>query len=132
MDYGVSTVNQTKNHKRYAPAKASCNDRVYLLSYQDVTNPEYGWNSKVTTNALRSATATDYAKALGAYANCDYKVADNNDEYVFDAAHWWLRSSGDYAGRAEVVNTIGATSTINVDNAAIGIRPAITLKTRAQ
>ena len=128
VDFSIKTVNQTKNHKRYANG-TSCVDTVFLLSYADMHNAEYGWSAKTKEDALKAAKATDYAKALGAYANPKLdKEADGTDGYIFDAAHWWLRSSGDYEGRAEVISSRGTACTYSVESKAIGIRPSITLK----
>lgn len=55
-------------------------DKIYLLSYEDLMNANYGFKDDLS----RRAKVTDYAKAVGAY----WEVAEeyvNNDSY-------WLRS----------------------------------------
>ena len=128
VDFSVKTVNQTKNHKRYANGD-TCVDKAFLLSYADLHNANYGWSSKTKEDALKRSKATDYAKALGAYANPKLeKEGDDNNGYEYDAAHWWLRSSGDYEGRAEIISSRGTACTYSVESKYIGIRPAITVK----
>ena len=128
VDFSVKTVNQTKNHKRYANGD-TCVDKAFLLSYADLHNANYGWSSKTKEDALKRSKATDYAKALGAYANPKLeKEEDDKTGYEYDAAHWWLRSSGDYEGRAEIISSRGTACTYSVESKYIGIRPAITVK----
>ena len=55
-------------------------DKVYLLSYQDMYNSNYG----TTDTTFRYAQVTDYAKAVGAYWNTSV-------EYLNNGYHW-LRS----------------------------------------
>ncbi|HAE88766.1 MAG TPA: hypothetical protein DCG79_02725 [Clostridiales bacterium] len=117
----IDTGEKTAHFERYANGKP-CVDKVFLLSYADIANKAYGWNHwTITEDTRKIAKATDYAKALGAYASL-------NRGNEFDAAHWWLRSSGDFEGRASVTSAIGTVGTYSVDCTAIGVRPAITVK----
>ena len=117
----IDTGKKTAHFDRYANGKP-CVDKVFLLSYADTANREYGWNHWTINEDVRKiGKASDYAKALGVYASLN-----GGDEH--DAAHWWLRSAGDFEGRASVVSAIGTVGTYAVDCAAIGIRPSITVK----
>ncbi len=117
----IDTGSKTAHFERYANGKP-CVDKVFLLSYADTANRSYGWNHwTITEDTRKIGKATDYAKALGAYASL-------NDGAEHDAAHWWLRSAGDFEGRASVTSAIGTVGTYSVDCTSIGIRPAITVK----
>ena len=95
---------------------------MFLLSYADTANTSYGWNHwTINEDVRKTGKATDYAKAMGVYASL-------NGGNEHDAAHWWLRSAGDFEGRASVTSAIGTVGTYAVDCPAIGIRPAITVK----
>ena len=117
----IDTGEKTAHFERYANGKP-CVDKVFLLSYADTANRSYGWNHwTITEDTRKIGKATDYAKALGAYASLN-----GGEEH--DAAHWWLRSAGDFEGRASVTSAIGTVGTYAVDCTSIGIRPAITVK----
>ena len=117
----IDTGKNTAHFSRYANGKP-CVDKVFLLSYADTANTSYGWNHwTINEDKRKVGKATDYAKAMGAYAS-------PNGGYEHDAAHWWLRSSGDFEGRASVTSAIGTVGTYSVNCPAIGIRPVITVK----
>ena len=117
----VDIGKKTAHYDRYANGKP-CDDKVFLLSYADTANTSYGWNHwTINEDVRKTGKATDYAKAMGVYASL-------NGGNEHDAAHWWLRSAGDFEGRASVTSAIGTVGTYAVDCPAIGIRPAITVK----
>ena len=119
----IDTGENTAHFSRYANGKP-CTDQVFLLSYADTANRTYGWNHwTINEDARKIGKATDYAKAMGVYASL-------NGGNEHDAAHWWLRSAGDFEARASVTSAIGTVGTYSVDCAAIGVRPAITVKLR--
>ena len=117
----VDFSEKTAHYDRYANGK-TCVDKVFLLSYADTANTSYGWNHwTINEDTRKVGKATDYAKAMGVYASLN-----GGEEH--DAAHWWLRSAGDFEGRASVTSAIGTVGTYAVDCTAIGIRPVITVK----
>lgn len=60
-----------------------CNDKIFLLSYNEAETSAYGFNSSLSKqDTARKAQGTDYAKSQGLY------VHSNN------YARWWLRSPG--------------------------------------
>ena len=112
---------KTSHFERFANGKP-CDDKVFLLSYADIANTHYGWNHwTIKEDTKKLAKATDYAKAMGVYASL-------NSGAEHDAAHWWLRSPGDFEGRASLTTAIGTVGTYEVNCAAIGVRPAIAVK----
>lgn len=84
-------------------------DRVFLLSYDDVTT--YFW-----ADADRETFATDYAQDRGVY------IAEESG-----SSWWWLRSPGKTENRAGNVVARGAASTFGafVYSGEGGVRPAL-------
>ncbi len=77
--YGAAGGNSTK-------------DKVFLLSYDDVTNSEYGFLSDYSQydKARRIQQVSTYAKAMGAWWS---SYSDSREEYQKNGL-WWLRSPG--------------------------------------
>ncbi|MBQ9369599.1 MAG: InlB B-repeat-containing protein [Clostridia bacterium] len=133
VDYSKDTVNKQYKNEKWANG-TSCEDKVYLLSYADLTNTSYGWSDSSKSEDLkRVAKNTDYSKTMGAYS-CLNRVESGNsmskDEYDF--AVWWLRSTTDFADRASVVTGPGAIGSAVVTSDFVGVRPAITVRFPAQ
>ena len=64
-------------------------DKVFLLSYREVTNSKYGFaSSSSTKDTARRMTVSDYARSTGAYM-------DTSSSY-FGCGRWWLRSPSHY------------------------------------
>lgn len=105
VNNSASTTNSFFN--RYA--SKNTNDKVYLLSYNDITTSFYG----IDTNSARQAIATDYARAKSVYVSGNY-------------SYWWLRSSNktksDYAFG---VTYNGSLYSSIVDETDYGARPVI-------
>ena len=59
-------------------------DKVFLLSYREVVNSDYGFASDSTYDTARRMTVSDYARSTGAYM-------DTSSNY-FGCGRWWLRS----------------------------------------
>ncbi|MBQ7541737.1 MAG: hypothetical protein IJT44_05550, partial [Clostridia bacterium] len=97
---------------------ASTTDKVFLLSYSDMRNTAYGFESDPGFSSTRGAQVSDYAKCQGLLVQTGYD--------------WWLRSAGEYSGLACTVlggDSYGAVvADCDVDYTAAGVRPAITLK----
>ena len=123
VDYSKETSNQMNvNFRKYANGD-DCEDKVFLLSYQQMFDTAYGWTPSKYKEDIekKGAKATDYAKAIGVYASV-------NKDAEHDNAHWWLRSSGDKEDRAEAVTALGSVGATSVKDDCIGVRPAITVK----
>lgn len=110
-------------------------DKVFLLSYSDISNTAYGFNGGVgiADEALK-LRATPYALAQGVYAN-------NSENYVSAKAGyatWWLRSAA--MSDAELVYYVNTDKFGDVDgemdytihdtvkNASKGVVPALHIK----
>ncbi len=85
-DYGTEGGNDTK-------------DKVFLLSIEEVLNPDYGFSSvSYEYDNARWRTNTTYAKEQGAYT-----YSSTNEDYVKYNGNgcWWLRSPG----RGDIMGT---------------------------
>ncbi len=114
LEYETESGNDTK-------------DKVYLLSLDEVTNPAYGFVSRLSASATRVAVNTAYT-AGGGEAGSKYMGGAGN------AGYWWLRSSGKYGiGCAAYVNDDGSVNALgdNVDDVNSAIRPALHLNLSA-
>ena len=96
------------------------NDKVYLLSYKDITNSGYGFSSFYTYDKSRQKQLTDYAKAMGCYMN---KGAD-----YYNNGYYWLRSPSSYSDDlARFVNYDGNIRYDWVYTSDFGVSAAITI-----
>ncbi len=93
-------------------ACGNTNDKVFLLSFADMTNTNYGFD----TNKDRMCKATDYAVARNCYINSN------------GYAYYWTRSpySG-YSDHARGVDLGGDLHRDYVDGSDYGVRPALSL-----
>ena len=97
------------------------NDKIYLLSYQDSINSNYGFSTSTSSNNTRYAVTTDYAGAKGAYIDTSTNTYGNGT--------WWLRSpSSDFSSYAYSVNIDGYARRNHVYNAYYGVRPTLQIK----
>ena len=97
------------------------NDKVYLLSYQDMLNSSYGFSTYYNElDTARRGTTTDYARSKG----CSISTIN-----YYGNADWWLRSPYyDYAHSAGNVHYGGNVyGDCNVYYSGNGVRPAITI-----
>jgi hypothetical protein len=106
----------------------SCEDRVFLLSYADVLNPDYGFSPQPEKpDPLRAAYPTDYALAQGCWAE--------EDPVARGAAWWWLRTPSDHSNANCDVSFYGTPSAFAgilpyfPDFTDSGYRPAIRVHT---
>ncbi|MBQ6543145.1 MAG: hypothetical protein IJL77_02045, partial [Clostridia bacterium] len=98
---------------------ATTNDKIFLLSYNEVTNSAYGFKeaASVEDNARKMAP-TDYAQCQGIYKNS----STGN-------SHWWLRSPYSSSGSACRVRGVGSAYHYNyVNRAEDGVCPALKLQ----
>ena len=89
------------------------NDKIFLLSWNDVLNTSYGFSSSYGSNPARQASGSDYAKCQGLYEFSE--TAKSN---------WLSRSAGNYSYLACYVYYDGYASRNNVYGTHLGVRPA--------
>lgn len=84
----VTSLDNSAWNQDYAEfGSQNSNDRVFLLSYAEATNPDYGFCPQAEkTDPLRTAFPTDYALCQGAWAV--------HDHYKNGAVWWWFRTGG--------------------------------------
>lgn len=107
------------------------NDKIFLLSYSDVINKNYGFDSDPHSRDIaRRTNGTDYAKIQGLLFDSASAAAKN----IFTSekkvpSGWWLRSAREYSASAANVSSNGLA--INYSESGltaltdVGIRPAL-------
>lgn len=104
-------------------------DRVFLLSRQEVTRDAYGING----DAARTKDTTDFAQNRGAAIRFSYASIIRSGKYVnwpvSGTGSWWLRSplSSDYSSM-QCVFSEGVFGRDYVDCTAKGVVPAIRIR----
>lgn len=101
-------------------------DKVFLLSYADVTNPEYGFSADPDEkDYARLMITSDYARATGVSISTDY-------ESGYGTGDWWLRSPANgYHTYVRDITKRGECATLffyDCNNVAMGIVPALRIK----
>lgn len=102
---------------------ASTKDKIYLLSYHDVNNPDYGFPDSVGGSIKRTASGTDYARCQGLYISYSH---DSN---------WILRSASMFS---DLVGDVGFDGSTLIDTCYWytsqtdgGIRPVLNLDSKS-
>ena len=118
----TTTVVNEDNSSTGTSGGNTTSDKIFLLSQNEVANPDYGFNSKYDTGSeTRQCKASAYAVKNGCFIV-------PNDGYAGNCT-WWLRSPGDYSNDAMDVVYIGwgryDGSNVNYDR--IGIRPTLNI-----
>lgn len=100
------------------------NDYVFLLSADDLVNPQYGFNSdKKTSDISRRCSATEFVKSMSLVTgDLDYT---KDDEVAYS---WWLRST---EGKVCWVTSHGTLFTDDIKNTLNGVRPVINVSTNS-
>ena len=97
-------------------------DKVFLLSYREVANSDYGFASIPSIyDTARRMTVSDYARSTGAYMS--------TSSSYFGCGYWWLRSPHDYGSHYArgVDNHGGAGSNHIVNSDNYGVVPALNI-----
>ncbi len=120
-----TTLKNPNSPSNDIPGGKDTKDNVFLLTYFDATNPEYGFEENANAyDTKRMCAPTERAKADGAYSNEEYLTEDGKA-----AGQWWLRTPGNTAHNAMIASYYGSLGPYGyqVSNAA-GVRPAIIIK----
>ena len=100
-------------------------DKVFLPSYKDYMNTDYGFAPTVHDSNSRCCKTTDWARARGAYAE------ENDNEFYNNNGYYWTRSP--YSGESDVAwcvthfGVIYSEDGSDVDSKENSVRPAITI-----
>ena len=79
VDNSASSTGNTGNQY----ACENTNDKIYLLTYQDIINPLYNFVSNINESPGRMAKVSDYARANGSIMNTDL--------FTYGNSYWMLR-----------------------------------------
>lgn len=93
-------------------------DKVYLPSYEDLLNSNYGFDSDNGISLNRTAKTTDYSRTLGSWYSED-------SGYEYNGAYWTRTASEEYSYCAYNVNSGGYISKYAVDGNSHSVRPCI-------
>ena len=112
VDNSSSSTNTSNNEY----ASNVTNDLVYLASYQDLVNADYGFDS----NVKKQCKTTEYSRARGAWYN-------EESSYKYNSAYWTRSPSSVYDYCTWTVNSGGYLSTYAVSGEYHCVRPCITI-----
>ncbi len=115
---GYYTLTGETGYEEYD--SASTNDKIFLLSYDEVLNSSYGFSSSDSTNdSARQAKGSDYAKCQGLYVSNSYD----------GCSYWLLRSpGGSSGGTCGVINGGCVDGNNDTSGTNYGVRPALKLQ----
>ena len=117
VDNSASTTDSSSNNY----ACASTEDKVYLLSYKDYLNADYGFSTSADSTTTRQCKTTDWARANGAWYSTDSSCLYNG--------YYWTRSPySSYSGYAWGVSNDGHLSDSYVDDSGYSVRPSLRIK----
>ena len=95
-------------------------DKVYLPSYQDYLEFDYGFDVNNNVSSTRECKTTDYARATGSWSSSDSKLKNNG-------TYWTRTPSNEYYYCAMNVNSGGYISAYAVDGTSHSVRPCISI-----
>lgn len=87
-------TSSVRNNKKDLPKGYQTNpgnnteDKIYILSYKESTDANYGFDKEMGYDANRQLVASDYTSAMGSY------LYSNKTTSYIKTTQWWLRSSG--------------------------------------
>ena len=118
VDNSVDGTNYTLYHKSTKYACENTFDKIYALSYREVSMSYFG-DSTETAGNERILKVTDYAKAKGVYWGIESPTYGGN---------WWLRSPNCLNERtASYVHAGSSLMFDSVSNTQMGVAPAMRL-----
>ena len=129
VDNSVRSTNPAENAMEFNDGEneyacPNTNDKIFLLSEQEITTVAYGFSPCISYGATntRCRQSTDYARATGAYMNTRKGLYGNG--------RWWLRSA-DYHGCGAVRHVLDDGDVgffCQVDDSDNGVVPALRMR----
>ena len=122
----TTTVDNSAASTGYTSNPYACEDtedKVFLLSYKEVTSSSYDFSTSTSSSATREMLTSDYSRATGAYMNTSSSYYGNG--------YWWLRSPYyDRSNYARYVNCDGLIyyNYYIVYNSYYGVVPALQIR----
>ena len=122
----TTTVDNSAESTGHSSNKYACEnteDKIFLISRQDVINSNYGFSSKASlSDDTRQKKTTDYAKAQGAHTHSGRSYVGNGN--------WWLRAPDNYYSdtvyRVDISGT--ANGGVGVGITSSGVVPALQIR----
>ncbi len=120
-DYVLTTAVENANNPRTGTDGGNnTEDRVFLLSMDEVKNTAYGFPNNTDASSTRCSTNTAYVVSGGRANSGSGRVGNNS---------WWLRTAGDYSNDAVDIDSTGIVAFygLGVTNSTPVVRPAFNL-----
>ncbi len=115
----VTYLDNSASSTGYDPNQYACDDiedLIFLPSYADIINTNYGFNG----NADREKLTSDYSRATGVSMDTGYYYGNGS---------WWLRSpNNSLAHIMSIIDKNGNISMTSVSGSFFGIAPALTIQ----
>ncbi len=121
-----ASIRTTKvQHKTGTTEDCYVEDKVYVMSMEDVGTSAYGFESVISSSYSRVAAVTPYAECHGVEVTTGVDMKEN----PLEMGEWWLRHIPDSTvTNGACVFTYGYTSTsVEVNKATFGVRPVLHL-----
>ena len=104
-------------------------DKVFLLSYKDNFNSNYGFSASTEHSISRRCITTDWTRARGATYTCQ----KNLDRHFFNGQYWTRSPDGEYKTHAWCisygVSKDAYACVVDLDgNRKMSVRPALSIK----
>ncbi len=117
VNNSAATTNSTSN----SYACANTEDKIFLPSYRDYLNSDYGFSTSTGSSSTRYCKTTDWARARGARYSTSLSYLYNG--YYLTRSPW----SGAHS-RTLYVYYDGTITSYFVDNTYFSVRPSLSLK----
>ena len=116
LDNSANTSDASNN--KYSCANTL--DKVFLPTYEDYLNQNYGFESNGgTVSKSRECKTTEYARVRGAWYN------NTNAQLKYNGTYWTRTATSEFSYCAWNVNSGGFLSTYAVDGTSHCVRPSI-------
>ena len=119
VDNSASTTSSSSN--KYACAN-TYGEVVYLLSYKDYLNADYGFSTDEDAHdTARRCKTTDWARANGAWYS-------TSSSYLYNGYYWTRSPGSSYSYDAWRVNGDGGLCSDGVSDSDLSVRPSLRIK----
>ena len=117
VDNSAATTDSSSN----AYACANTQDKVFLLSYQDYLESDYGFSASKDSTSTRCCKPTDWARARGAYCS-------TSSSTLFNGWYWTRSPYSSESRYAWTVTYDGGLSCNYLDYTSLSVRPGLSVR----